>query len=616
MPELPEVEWFRRVLLSLVDEQGRNPPLAFELHGEKPPRKWVAAEDVKSNTGKWRCTDVLRKGKQLCMVLEKDAGRGKTTTTEKDKEVCYFYLHMGMTGRLVSPTKSCTWGHKYVSDSPDAGEGEESWPPRFTYLVLTSGAATVAFADPRKFGGCYFEFDGGGDGDSDDEIDGDGGVPSSSPSPSLLDGLAPDALADTATLEQRTLMAAALTGQRLGVKALILDQKRVVSGVGNWVADEVLYGCEIHPDQSYLTEEEALAMVEGLRSVVTIAVDCLDRGVPYPDEWLFGYRWTKKKAGKDHVGRNLSFLTSGGRTSAIVASLQKLRKTHVKKAEALTANNKTKVKGHGRAGEEEAASTTSSPEAKDKGIKEENFAPTRKRKRKQKAVSSEAEQEGVVKRKKTNPSSSTNNKQQLKKESLKEESSLSGKQKKEDSLTASISSRDTDKGEELVEDASFPHEKEATLERIDKSVRSDFRRVGFAKWQKDWLPVIQLGPYDVPPGLVRDSWMKLYQKNMKTKKPKRMQKRLVYWYGCDRHDLSAAFSFVTEGSVIGYEEGVERGIFDGFFSKIQKKVDRSVKLTTKEKLLVEGLKEVKDESALSRMERVAWLKVEETHADR
>ena len=61
-------------------------------------------------------------------------------------------------------------------------------------------------------------------------------------------------------------------------------------------------------------------------------------------------------------------------------------------------------------------------------------------------------------------------------------------------------------------DRAFNVHKENTLKRIDKSITNDFREVGFGKWGKLWLPIIQLNPFDVNPGYVRDEWEKTYQK--------------------------------------------------------------------------------------------------------
>lgn len=303
MPELPEVERFKQILLPLVATR-KSQTLSLELRGDQPPRKWVSSAEVESNTGQWCVVDVLRKGKLLCCVLERPSKTGTPPMGNSENSLGprkYFYLHMGMTGSLMSTTMSCSWGHDHVNHPTDPSG---VWPPKFTYLILCSGEAKVAFADPRKFGACRF-----------------------SDSLAEFNELAPDGLTETSTKLQREAIAATIANQRLGIKPLLLDQKRVLSGVGNWVCDEVLYQCKIHPDQAYLTHEQATEVVERLHTILSVAVECLSRDVPYPGHWLFGFRWTKKKAGKDCKGRPLSFLVSGGRTSAIVTSIQKLKKS-------------------------------------------------------------------------------------------------------------------------------------------------------------------------------------------------------------------------------------------------------------------------------------------------
>ena len=37
-----------------------------------------------------------------------------------------------------------------------------------------------------------------------------------------------------------------------------------------------------------------------------------------------------------------------------------------------------------------------------------------------------------------------------------------------------------------------------------------FRKLGFAKWGKDILPVMFLSPYDIPPGYMREQWMQMF----------------------------------------------------------------------------------------------------------
>lgn len=91
------------------------------------------------------------------------------------------------------------------------------------------------------------------------------------------------------------------------------------------VADEVLYQTLIHPEQSYVTVEEARTILEKLQEILRTAVSCLNADLAYPETWLFGHRWTKKASSKDFHKQRIQFVTVGGRTSAIIAS-QKLYK--------------------------------------------------------------------------------------------------------------------------------------------------------------------------------------------------------------------------------------------------------------------------------------------------
>jgi len=583
MPELPEVERFRQILLPLVTVPKRQ-TLKLELYGEKLPRKWVSAEDVDSNTGKWCCADVLRKGKQLCMVLET-----KKTTDINESPKKYFYLHMGMTGRLVSPSMSCSWGHKYIYDDPN-----EEWPPKFTYLILTSGKEKVAFADPRKFGACKFS----------DSLD-------------FLDELAPDGLIETCIPSQCQSMAAAIMNQRLGIKALILDQKRAVSGVGNWVADEVLYQCELHPDQSYLTNEQALDVVGKLHSILSIAVDCLNDDIPYPEKWLFGFRWTKKKAGKDYLGRNLSFLQSGGRTSAIVASIQKLRSVG-KKSTSVTAKSATKKKKiQTKKNVSIEGSETKSSDAVEVTLEEKIATKTDQ---KPDVVVSKKRKVGITPEEVHSVASSistvsraklTKKKQQAKKCKIKPKIKREFKQEHEErhkdetslNITRAVSDSKDISMKYDTEERKFRLEKETMLNQVDKSVKDDFRKVGFAKWQRQWLPVIQLGPYDISPGPVRKYWMDFFHKRNEAP-------RLVYWYGSPKDDLSKSFSFLSKNTIVSYDEGVKQSRHE-LSAKIKKKLLAGKQLTVAEKVLVKGLTELKDESEMSKENRLSWMKIED-----
>ena len=313
MPELPEVENFRRLLLPLISSKD---PLNLERCSlEKiPPRKFITDDEISDiQNRKLVVADVLRKGKLICMVLKE---RTKGKKEKQDSAPKYLFLHMGMTGRISNP--QCIPKLQELSDT-------EIYPPPYTYLRLSAGSNEACFSDPRKFGAVLLK----------DDLETD------------FDALAPDAWLSTRTpqiktetivlehgdrrvpVDESTItdILAKLTNQSMGIKGVLLDQKRALCGVGNWVADEVLYQTKMHPDQNYLTQDEAKSLLERLHIILDKAVHCLYNDQEFPEDWLFHYRWSKRKKTvvKDAHGRSIVFVTSGGRTSAVVPSIQKKR---------------------------------------------------------------------------------------------------------------------------------------------------------------------------------------------------------------------------------------------------------------------------------------------------
>ncbi|CAE6516483.1 unnamed protein product [Rhizoctonia solani] len=115
------------------------------------------------------------------------------------------------------------------------------------------------------------------------------------------------------------------------VKALLLDQS-FSAGVGNWVADEILFQSQIHPEQraSTLSETQLQTMYEQTKSVCETAVAVNADSSQFPKHWLFQYRWGKGEKNKTDMilpsgeKAKIKWLTVGGRTSAVVEQLQKM----------------------------------------------------------------------------------------------------------------------------------------------------------------------------------------------------------------------------------------------------------------------------------------------------
>jgi len=114
------------------------------------------------------------------------------------------------------------------------------------------------------------------------------------------------------------------------IKALLLNQS-FSAGVGNWIADEVLYQSSIHPNRytSTLSKSEINTIWKQLELVVKISVEANNDNKKFPEDWLFHSRWSKRNSKKSvprtFKNEKISFVTVGGRTSAIVKKKTSVR---------------------------------------------------------------------------------------------------------------------------------------------------------------------------------------------------------------------------------------------------------------------------------------------------
>lgn len=133
--------------------------------------------------------------------------------------------------------------------------------------------------------------------------------------------LGPDALLELPPLPS---FEALLAGRSTAIKALLLDQS-FLAGIGNWVADEVLYQARLHPETAaHALDKPSVAALHGaIRSVLEHAVSVGADSAKFPSTWLFHSRWGKGKGpAKTSDGKAITFVTVGGRTSAVVPSVQ------------------------------------------------------------------------------------------------------------------------------------------------------------------------------------------------------------------------------------------------------------------------------------------------------
>jgi len=246
-----------------------------------------AAEFQKHMTGK-KVLDAQQQGKYFWLVMSSPP---------------HPLMHFGMTGWM-----------KFSND--DSGyykekKSEEDWPPRFMKFILKMEGdpeCEVAFVDARRLGRIRL-------------VD----VPADEMRKTTpLKENGPDPVIDKDILT-RAWLKDKMNRKKIPIKALLLDQANI-SGVGNWVADEVLYQARIHPEQysNTFSDEQANRLHDKLIEVCTTACDLLAESSKFPEDWLMKYRWGKgKKDNRLPNGTKITFITVGGRTSAVVPSLQK-----------------------------------------------------------------------------------------------------------------------------------------------------------------------------------------------------------------------------------------------------------------------------------------------------
>lgn len=94
------------------------------------------------------------------------------------------------------------------------------------------------------------------------------------------------------------------------------------------LSDEILYHAKIHPEQysHTLSDDQMKELNSSIHYVCSTAIDVLADSEQFPEHWLFKHRWAKGKKNQPATlpnGDKITFLTVGGRTSAVVPSVQK-----------------------------------------------------------------------------------------------------------------------------------------------------------------------------------------------------------------------------------------------------------------------------------------------------
>ena len=279
MPELPEVERSRR-LIERVAAGHRiervtcaRDAIVFDRVSPSRVRHALAGRTIVA---------VHRRGKHLWLELDQRPWP------------CF---HLGMTGDILARG----WTPPRLNSTPRVET--KAWPPRFTkiHLVIDTGAE-LAMTNKRRLGRIRLRDD---------------------PARELpIARLGFDPLLDLPSPQR---FVGVLGNRSAVIKALLLDQT-FAAGVGNWIADEVLYQARIDPRRrvNALSAAEARRLRSKLKQIIETAVLVDADKSFFPRDWLFHQRWGRKR-GATIRGKPIEFLTVGGRTTAWVPTVQRQR---------------------------------------------------------------------------------------------------------------------------------------------------------------------------------------------------------------------------------------------------------------------------------------------------
>jgi formamidopyrimidine-DNA glycosylase len=289
MPELAEVETVRRQIELRL--KGRK---IKEVEGDTADKYLFAFAPLK---------EVI---KALTGAKIKGTGRkGKYFWIELDRKPWPLF-HLGMSGNLaiLDPDAKKSghekiWGGVNMWSEKDQNLRERLWFCRL--LMFAEKGFKIAFIDPRRFGRMWLTDD-----------------PWNHP---RIKKLGYDPLIDFPTVK---ILGERLLKRKKPIKAVLLDQS-LFAGIGNWLADEILYQAKISP-HTLASQMKTSQLKELHRQVLAVVKKAVSVNADYerfPKTWLFHERWGKKKTAKTSRGHKIIHEEIGGRTTAWVPGWQK-----------------------------------------------------------------------------------------------------------------------------------------------------------------------------------------------------------------------------------------------------------------------------------------------------
>lgn len=257
MPELAEVEYFRKRWDPGIGER----IVAVQLHEQNRVFRGSDVRALKRRLVRQNLVRSHARGKQMLFEFSSDNWLG---------------IHLGMSGKL-----------RLDAAGSHAGKHD--------HLVLQQEERALIFNDPRQFGRVRFHH--------------------GKTRPEWWEAGSPDITSRDFT--KATLRDFLERHRRAPIKAVLLLQKGF-PGIGNWMADEILWRAKIRPGvrPSRLTNRQRAALLRATKFVARRSLETLgqdDSGLPVG--WLIHQRWKQDGICPRHR-TPLRRATIGGRTTA------------------------------------------------------------------------------------------------------------------------------------------------------------------------------------------------------------------------------------------------------------------------------------------------------------
>jgi len=220
----------------------------------------------------------------------------------------YWWLEFAGGSFLVGHLGMSGWIREYgtptirLREHGQAPLEDETGRPRFLKMKLTTDESrSVVFTDGRRLGRLWLSSN-----------------PLTDP---RIAKLGPDVYTELPTPGE---LHEILRKRKAPLKALLLDQG-LFAGVGNWIADEVLYAAKLSPKRlgESLSLKESIALYNAIQYVVGVAVEVDADKDRFPSDWLFHARWGGKFGQEIWQGESILREPVGGRTTAWVPTRQK-----------------------------------------------------------------------------------------------------------------------------------------------------------------------------------------------------------------------------------------------------------------------------------------------------